>query len=219
MNAVCYDANGDRIKTDILVAGYVRHGANEFHMDIPDDIIKLCFLFWLLTVCDEWDKSMKHPSHEAMKIDGDIFRWKDGYERGKDNVYTVMAYGKKSVEDGLFEWRLSLKTDIKFVWIRMVPDEPDILMQSSNSERRKRGECFLFGYNGCIFYYGENKLYCPPFSSNEDNIIKVTLDMDNHAVSFEINDKDYGIAYDKLFASKYRLGVTLGHQTDKIEFI
>ena len=139
MTAVCYDANGDRIKTDILVEGYVRHVANGFNMDIPDDIIKLCFLFWLVTVCDEWDKSMKHPSHEAMKIDGDIFRWKDGYERGKDRVYTVMAYGKRSVKHGSFEWRLSFKTDIKYVWIRIVPDEPDVLMME-DSERRKRGE-------------------------------------------------------------------------------
>ena len=76
----------------------------------------------------------------------------------------------------------------------------------------------LIWFKWFYFFNHGNKYYCPPFGT-EDTIIKVTLDMDNHTVSFVINDKDYGIAYDKLLASKYRLGVTVGHHTDKIELI
>ena len=101
MASFCCDANGNqrKIKTDILVAGYVRDIVEEFTTrNIPDEIIQLCFMFWFVTVCDEWDKSMTYPTHEIMEIDGDVFRWKDGYERGKDDVYLCTAFGTKIVE-------------------------------------------------------------------------------------------------------------------------
>ena len=36
----------------------------------------------------------------------------------------------------------------------------------------------------------------------------MTLNMNNHTLSYKINDKDYGTATDKLMGTKYRLAIT-----------
>ena len=62
------DANGQRIKTDILVAGFIKDAMSEHKLEIPDEIIGLCFLFCFIKVCDQWDRSL---CHETIEIDGE----------------------------------------------------------------------------------------------------------------------------------------------------
>ena len=68
MESFTVDSHGKRIKTDILVCGYVRDMMNEYKLEIPDEIIGLCFLFWFIKVCDQWDESLCDT--ELTDIDG-----------------------------------------------------------------------------------------------------------------------------------------------------
>ena len=61
------DSNGERIKTDILVSGYIKNAMKQHRLEIPDEIIGLCFLFWLIKVCDQWDAA---SSHDEINIKG-----------------------------------------------------------------------------------------------------------------------------------------------------
>ena len=47
------DAEGNRIQTDILVAGWIRECAKTNKLEIPNDITNTCFVFWFIKVCEE----------------------------------------------------------------------------------------------------------------------------------------------------------------------
>ena len=65
------DSTGHRIKTDILVCVYMRENGQKCRLLIPVDVNKICFQFWLINVCDEWDK--KYLSEEV-ELDGQIIK-------------------------------------------------------------------------------------------------------------------------------------------------
>ena len=52
------DRYGSRITTDILVAGHTTHCMKQYTLDIPDEIIRLLFMFWFVPYSDEWDRSL-----------------------------------------------------------------------------------------------------------------------------------------------------------------
>ena len=57
--SVIFDCNGKRIKTDILTAGYLREEIeNKYKISIPSEIKRLCFDYWFINICDEWDKTL-----------------------------------------------------------------------------------------------------------------------------------------------------------------
>ena len=80
------DSNGQRIKTDTLVCGYVRNIMDIYNLEIPDEIIALCFLFWIIKVCDQWDGALYDK--KRIEIDGSCGKW-DRY---------ASLFGTKSVE-------------------------------------------------------------------------------------------------------------------------
>ena len=56
MASVCVYYKGERIKTDILVSAWITNLKRKNKLFIPKDMIELCFKFWFIDVCDEWDK-------------------------------------------------------------------------------------------------------------------------------------------------------------------
>ena len=96
---------------DSLVYGYIREKMKEYKLVLPEEIIKLCFEFWFLNVSDEWDKSL---CHELVDIDGQCFKISDKFRKLISNpvrVFTV--FGCKSIESGIYEWKLRFKTKIE----------------------------------------------------------------------------------------------------------
>ena len=59
------------------------------------------------------------------------------------------------------------------------------------------GGCFL--YKSWIYYEGTSRNYCDSIRK-KGSIVIMLLNMDNHSISYKINDKDYGVAYDKLIS-------------------
>ena len=51
MAAPSVDSNGDRIKSDILVSGYVNELMREDKIQVPDAIVTMIFMFWFIDVC------------------------------------------------------------------------------------------------------------------------------------------------------------------------
>ena len=54
MSFFTVDADGKRIKTDILVSGWIRDFGKLTQLLIPNDVTKICFMYWLIKCCDEW---------------------------------------------------------------------------------------------------------------------------------------------------------------------
>ena len=66
MAGTSFDSKGERITTDILVSGYIKNVVKECNLLIADEIRAICYVFWLIKACDEWDKD---SSTEYIKID------------------------------------------------------------------------------------------------------------------------------------------------------
>ena len=67
MSSLQVDHNGNRIKTDILTSGYLRGEIEtRYEILIPSEIKQLCFDFWLINICDEWDKTMYNDTRVEM---------------------------------------------------------------------------------------------------------------------------------------------------------
>ena len=73
MTHCAVDGDGNRITTDILVEGYIRENAKKYNVLIPLDINTICFLFWLIKICDEWDKEFLA---EGVDLDGEVIKYK-----------------------------------------------------------------------------------------------------------------------------------------------
>ena len=220
------DAGGKRIKTNILVSGYVREGGEEYKLLIPADVNCICFAFWLIKVCDEWDEEL---SGNNIKFDGQIAKC-------LRKRYTAI-YGCHSIDKGSHSWRIKFKSDIYRVYIGVLEDDKNILTQFRNIKSiwdvTAHG-CFL-GNSGDFYHNDYNTEYIlnsqywldeHEFTSKE-TIIEMTLNMDEHSIRFKIADGDYieygcidyGIATDELKEGVYRLAVYLYDKDRAVELL
>ena len=92
MAQLAVDAEGKRIKTDILVSGYIKKIATNCALLIPVEINKICFDFWFIQICDEWDDQYLS---EGVIIDGEIVKHTNDCD-------VVSIYGCHSIVKGLY---------------------------------------------------------------------------------------------------------------------
>ena len=100
-----FDKNGDRIKTDILVVGYIRNISKECKLLIPVEITSICFDYWLIKFCDVWNKQ---------------FLAENAVINGQLATCTLMQYGATciygchSIDErcGSHSWQIKLNTDV-----------------------------------------------------------------------------------------------------------
>ena len=71
---------------------------------IPSEIKQLCFDFWFLNVCDEWD--IESCKHDNIKFDGQIVS-NTNTESDTQNVF-----GCHSVSFGQYIWKLNLAFEL-----------------------------------------------------------------------------------------------------------
>ena len=207
MSTLAVDAEGNRIETDILVCGYIREKSEQYRLSIPGDINSICFLFWLIKVCDQWDS--KYAS-KYIKIDGHVV------ESIKDVQYTSV-YGCHCIDKGTHTWEMEVnQIGGQFLLIGLIEDEPNILEKSKKSAEYVRG-------HGCVLYINDGKFYRGSTTSGNPYIstsvfgsknyrIQMTLDMDNHKLCYAVNGKDYGVATNELDKQRYRMVVTFFYE-------
>ena len=213
MATFAVDAEGQRIKTDILVAGYIKMVTKEYKLLIPNDIIRICFVHWLIKVCDSWDT---HYIADTIEIDGQIVKVK---EKGFASVY-----GSHSICKGTYSWTLRFNTMINSMVIGIIEDNEEILKKVLNENCN---ESAFASYGRWIinksdqFYdgYGAKGKNYHEFVYKKDSIIIVTLDMDNHSLSFAINGEDYGVATSKLDKDKYRFIINTWDPNEIVELL
>ena len=214
------DSNGQRIKTDILVCGYVRNIMDEYKIEIPDEIIGLCFLFWFIQVCDEWDEALY--DEERIEIDGLCGKW-HGY---------ASLFGSKIVESGTFKWSLKLKSQITWGCIGIIKNDKSIIEESKWSNNYGFIEgcgCFLFfcneRSNGALWIDDiKNQDYCRNLCCDPGTIIEMTLNMDKKTIKYKVGDVECkAVGLESLSEQiGYRLAVTIvkeGDETIVIELV
>ena len=211
MSTFTVDADGKRINTDILISGYIRNISNRFKLLIPIDIIQICFQYWLITICDEWDKKL---SSDKVAGDGQIVT------AGTSASYASI-YGCLGIDKGSYTWQVKLKSEVRWFCMGIIEDDDNILT-------KYRDGCGYVLNNGCClhddgkFYLGSQtsgKSYIDGFPRSAETIIAMTLNMDDHTLSYKINAKDYGIVTNKLDKSKYRLVISFYYANHSVELL
>ena len=224
MAALQVDVNGNRIKTDILTSGYLRQDIeNEFKISIPSEIRGLCFEFWFIKVCDEWDKSYHAENTDIVEFNGQIAKRKIGVS----SIY-VTLYGSHSAKSGEYEWRLNIKSVGEAgICIGVIEDEEENL-----KKHHKDFDYDLYGY-GCWWFADgsvsaqdnmSRKVFTKSFRRNHafvmnDVIIGIKINIETKKISYSIDGDDYIEAPLTLTKDKYRLAVTLFNLGDEIELL
>ena len=214
------DSKGEKIKSDILVSGYIRKQIIEkYKINIPLQIIKLCFLFWYIDACDKWDTSL---CHKLVKINGSCVKLDDNVEWTPERPMLCTIFGCNSIKSGdIFTWKLRFNSNIYYCCIGVIHDKIDVLKANiiDNNFGRQNSGCYLTNTHGSMYYEWEGKNdYCPKFEE-KGVIIEMTLNMIEHTIRYKINNIDYGIAYDKLYENAYRLAVCMSGTYDKEEIV
>lgn len=215
-----FDSNGERIKTDILVFGYIRNVMNECKIEIPDEIVRVCFLFWFMNVCDQWDKALCH--HGYVDIDESCAKLNDEYKNSEftSTDWCCTLFGTQSVRNGVFKWHVQFNANIGWICIGIIKDTQDAInANKTNNEYGKRAGdgCFLYLFhsNNHGYLYYDDQIdwnYCDSIEeANEGTIIEITLDIDNHTIKYKLNKKEYKAVQIKSLSAEngYRLAVTL----------
>ena len=210
MATFAVDSEGKRIKTDILVSGYVRNMGKNYELLIPEPIKDMCFLFWLIKVCDEWDKE---SSSKGIKIDGQIVV--------KTGSTTQSIYGRESISTGSYSWQIKFKTHIEWFCFGIIEDKTETLKKYTDDHvygHNPNGDgCFLF-CSGEFWIKDVESEYCHALG-DKDTVITMTLNMDKHSISYKINDEDFGSAIDSLDKSKYRMVLSLYYKDESVELL
>ena len=212
MSRLAVDAEGKRIKTDILVSSYIRENGKKCELLIPDDINKICFEFWLIKICDEWDKKY---IYSGVTIDGDIAKY--------SNDSTIASvYGCHSIDKGSYSWEMVLRRPSHPGWfcVGLIEDTPDILQNYTGSCTYyiDGHGCHLF-HNGC-FYDPTKKQVTESFVGHEETKIVMVVNMNEHKLWFNINDTEDEIATDQLDTNKsYRMVINFNELGNEVELL
>ena len=209
------DADGNRIETDILISGYLRQDIeNQLEMMIPPEIKGLCFQYWFIKVCDECKDDAEFAGQTVKRM-------------VKNQHLTI--YGRHSVQKGLFEWRLMVKSVNSGICIGIIEDKDEYL-----KKHIKNYNYDLYGY-GCWWYpdgtvseesYREYKVFTKTFQDKltgkrtmQDVIVGIKINMEKKKISYSIDGDEYIDAPITLTRDKYRLAVSLFSVNDQIELL
>ena len=206
------------IVTDILVSGYTRQAAEEYNIIIPEEIMRLCFVFFFIPICDEWCKEL---SYAGFHIDGGYAKLIDRSHES-NTMGLVSLFGSRVIDKGIYEWKIKFKSMITWICIGIIVDDENALsLNKINNDYgfNKDEGCFLLNSNGKMYHSSSlYKEYAKQFQA-KDTTITMTLDMDKHSIYYKVNDKDYGLGFNGLYKDKYRLAVTMSGQDDEIELL
>ena len=219
------DANGSRIKTDILTSGYLRQDIEKkFKILIPTEIKGLCFEYWFIKICDEWDKSYHAENPDVVQFDGPI-----AINKSTSFIYYVTLYGLHVAESGEYEWTVNVRlAGAADFCIGVIEDKDEYLKKHHQNVNYD-----LHGY-GCWWYpdgsvsaqdHTTREAVTKSFADDDGNlvmndaIIGMKINMETKKISYSIDGNDYIEAPITLKKDKYRLAVTLFHYDDQIELL
>ena len=187
MSILPVDSQGDRIKTDILTAGYLRKEIEDKHkILIPPEIKRLCFDYWFIDICDEWDETLyRNPKIE---INGQIIKAiGDGYSS---------ILGSHRVSSGQFEWTLKLVQPGVCVGIIKDLDSYDTISQDLDFVNYDlHGHGAFWDVEGVTFFDESNSM--PKFLNEfkekiiDNLIIGMKIDFDSQSLYYSVGKSEY----------------------------
>ena len=212
MSSATVDVEGNRVITDVLVAGYTHETTNMYDLVIPNEIVGIIFIFWFIDACDQWDQSF---CHESVDFYSRCVKMTD------EGVFSI--FGMKSVKSGIFEWELEFKTYVTRGAVGLIQDSPEILRKYHKSDNfAMHGDGIaLFGGTGSLCgngFMGARHEYCPRFPK-KDTLIVITLNMKKMTISYRINDTQYEAVGIPESMNGYRLAVMIDNIGAEIELL
>ena len=217
MASACVYYKGKRIKTDILVSGWIRNIKRRNKVSMPRDIIELCFKFWFIDICDEWDK--KYIDESDVTLQGQCITMKDTWnpESGAQRSF----YGCYSVEEGVYEWIIRFNTEMSWICIGIIEDDQELLKKHAKEGNRYKdtGRGWFLREDGVFCCnQAEYNTLCESFQA-KGSIVSTRVDMNAHELSYKINEQDWKIATKQLKQVKYRFVVTMVDKGTQIELL
>ena len=216
------DSNGNRIKTDILTLGYFRQDIeNQLEISIPSEIKGLCFDYWFIKVCDEWDKLYLTRNEDRIVVKDQIAK-KMTLRSYDDNGSTI--YGCHIIHSGEWEWLMKINCSNRNICIGIIEDNDQYLKDhTSNFDYDINGYgCWWFP-DGSVSAKGIGR---PHFTKKfqrfamKNIIVGMKVNMTTKKLGYSIDGDDYvevpRLTLDK---GKYRLAVTLFDLDDTIELL
>ena len=193
--------------------GYIHEHESLNQQNIPNGIIFICILFYGNGI-DKWDE--KYISKTITL---------------KENTVTLStrppssAYGKRIIESGTFSWKFriapnTLEWQIMIGIWKVKDEEPEI--DTFFTKEGNKGYAFdpiaaaLTNDHGYLGNYSE---YAERIENHEIAcIVEMILDLDNLTLSYIVNDKDYGKAFD-VEKCGYRAAVYMVNKGNSISLI
>ena len=236
-------AEGASFRDTILVSGFARSNAL---MEVPLAIIQICIAFFLCV--DEWDVNNKGKHLKISGINNEIVECTNPESKAGKNYQTVL--GKLRVDTGKHHWKFKLcKVDLsKKAYWRIVIGIIKI-NEFNDDELNSLFETYLNflgnAYGIIANAWGNSWRLHPEHPGNQlgfgsygpcvgvaGDIIDMYLDLDNHALSFEINNENYGYVYNgytaedesdgkqyKIDKAEYKIGMSLSREGIAMELL
>ena len=209
------DLSKIREEKKCTVYGYVRE---QYEQDVPNGIILICILFYG-SVWDEWDKD---TISKYIKLDEET---RIITQTGNSN--TCSTFLKEVVDSGIHKWKFKIIKCGNHAWATM--DIGIWNIENNDGNPPINGIFFeMCGKDHCSGYAfstsnarkkADNSQYRDYGEKCKDGVIvDMTVDFDALSLSFMVNDKEYGKAFD-IEPGKYRAACYLYFTDDSFQFI
>ena len=196
--------NIDRI--GLLTWGYVRN-IEIIHkaLNIPTPINDIIYLY--LRMYDEWSEQYKSKD---ISIDDktSIITF------DSDDDSTI--YGTQIIKDGIFKWRLKLisfrSTSQASPYVGIIENNPNYLKMYSDDNNWDDYGYQLCGGSGRLYEYGftnPDRWSTRSKWRKDGDVLEMTLDLNEHTLSFKVNDTDFGALFSNVKDKEYRLSLSL----------
>eukprot|EP01084_Bolivina_argentea_P109548 195826_1 len=210
------DVSRDGNTHRLLVLGYIRSIGKEYKIkNFPKEVTDIIHEYEKL-VHDKWSKKYSHKDIIINEESISSISW-SACDEGT-------AYGSEVIDHGVFEWRIKILCPLSRIYqvysagplIGIIEDNESVLQRWQDDI--EWNECSDgYQYEGIIgnFYTGNSTATniishnseCIWFDQND--ILTMTLNLDERTLSFKMNDKDWGVAFGNIEQKKYRLALSM----------
>ena len=200
------------IKDDKIVKGYIRN-YKALLMSIPIDVIKLVISFYHIAK-DQIDTKNLGDCHTIQHV------MKHAVIKHKQSHQPSTTIFCREISTGRHKWCFKLKRGdndwmMIGIWKSKTSDKPKDEWFTLNKE----GYAYHVGRGHLasdITSFGFGKIY--GLQCQEKDIIEMIVDLDKNTLSYNVNCKDYGVAYD-IDHDLYKAAIMTSATDDCIEFL
>ena len=182
-----------KIKDKKVVEGYIRTGLSNHNLNIPAEIIHLCFIFYHFIN----HETFKHYNHYNYRVSNNDLTLTRIAGSGEGICYG--SHSISSLDGGKYVWKFKI---IKMTYIMAIGiDETKYAKQSVGYPNEKIDETKLY----VLWHDGDANTWDNPYGLvkrkadaprfNQNDKVSMTLDLSSRTLSYQVNDDDKYIAF------------------------